>query len=376
MDIFEFSLPTRVFFGKGARHGLPGALSSGGVLFVVSPTVRRTPLFAGMLQALSGFEVFVYDEIKPNPREEDIERCVAAYAGKNIMNIVGLGGGSAMDQAKATAASLSSGRSVGSLIEAGEFREKRRNTLVLMPTTSGTGSELSYAAVITRAVTGEKVGLRGREMAADIAIADPEFTYDLPASVTRDSGFDALAHAVETLVSRKASPYTEHLSREALCRIFVNLPKVLENPDDLDARDALSYASTLMGANLALAGTCLPHRLQYPVGAATGTSHARGLAAVYPAWLKAARRAAEEKFARGAEWLGVCRDFPVSVRAGMFMEALLSFRERVGLGVTLGDLGIAREDVEALADNVSGNLGNDPCYASRDDIVTIYSGSF
>jgi alcohol dehydrogenase class IV len=308
------------------------------------------------------------DRVQPNPRTTDVDDCLETYVDAGITHVVGVGGGSALDQAKATAMALSCLEPVQQLL-AHKSLPKRANTLILIPTTSGTGAELSYGAILTNPVTGEKLGLRGENNAADHALVDPELTWALPVRLSMVTGFDVMTHALETWLSTAATPYTKDLSRGAIMRTFKWLPILHEDPSNRDARREMSYASMIMGINLALSTTCLPHRLQYPIGAATDTAHAAGLAAIYPAWLDHVVSHAKEKLDECATWVG-------AKSAGDFVQQVKDLLVRIGLTSSLRDLGVDAEMVACFPNQVSGRLDTDPSYRSREDLAAIYNQAF
>ena len=373
-------IPTRTLFGEGTRHSLTdiiGTASTGRVLVIATATTaRRTPAKETIDELVRTFPTDIWTGVKPNPRVSDIDACVGSFRDADITHIVGIGGGSVLDHAKATAMALAAGKPAAELLKMKTPLPQRHNTLILMPTTSGTGAELSFGAILTDENSGEKLGLRGRVLAADHAVVDPELTYSAPHDLSMTTGFDVLTHALETWLSTAASPFTADLSRAALERVFAFLPRIGSDPGDVEARREIAYAAMIMGINLALSTTCLPHRLQYPLGAATDTAHAEGLAALYPAWLSHVRPFAPEKMARCAQWIGVdIPGAPDSDNARAFEEAVLALLSEIGLERDMSDLGVTDEESRLFADRVTGRLDTDPGYRNRDDIDSIYAAS-
>lgn len=375
-SIFTLGVPTQARFGEGARRELPALLGPAPRILLVA-TAGAAARAPDVVAALAGAgDLAVWSKVQPNPRIGDIDACLAAHGASGVTHVVGLGGGSALDQAKATAMALDLGKPVRELL-ALKALPARRNRLILAPTTSGTGAELSYGAILTDEISGEKLGLRGRTLAADDAVIDPELTYSQPVDVTMTTGFDVLTHALETHLSSAASPYTETLSRAAVERVFAFLPRLRTAPGDVEARREMAFASMIMGINLALSTTCLPHRLQYPVGAATDTAHAAGLAALYPAWLAHVRPSAVDRLARCAEWIGAAAaGTPREAAAAAFEKATIALLREIGLTPSLADLGVDREMCAGFAAQVSGRLDTDPGYRSIEDVRAIYAAAF
>lgn len=374
---FQIDAPTRIRFGWGVRRDFVDLAENTGarrVLFIVSERALACAPVTALREALRdrNIETFSFDDVQPNPRTQAVDACAQEYASAGIDHLVGIGGGSALDQAKATAMALATGKSMSELLGLKERLPKRSNLLTLMPTTSGTGAEVSWGAIMTDQETGVKTGLRGRTLAADYAYIDPELTVTAPLDVTMITGFDVLTHALETYLSRKASPYTEGLSRQAIEIVFTRLVRLKADLGDAESRSAMAYASMLMGINLGLSTTCLPHRLQYPLGAATDTSHAEGLASLYPAWLAATRPFAEEKLARCAGWIGVGDGENQSSDAKAFQSALIAFMGQIDMRRTMTQLGVNRDMALEFVGRVTGNLSTDPGETSTDALRDIY----
>ncbi|MNR99279.1 Long-chain primary alcohol dehydrogenase AdhA [compost metagenome] len=380
MTISLIGTRSEVIFGEGARHELAPLVAkhaSPRVLLIASASALQRADIKALHDALvSVADVKIWDRVTPNPRCSDIDACRQAFAGTAFSHIVGIGGGSAMDQAKATAMALHCQADMADLLTRKSPLPSRANTLILLPTTSGTGAELSYGAILTNDATGEKLGLRGANNAADHALVDPELTYGLPEKDSMTTGFDALTHAIETWLSSTASPYTKDLSRGAIERVFRWLPVVRRDPGDPEARRQMAYTSMMMGVNLALSTTCMPHRLQYPIGAATDTAHAAGLAAIYPAWLDHVLPFASSRLAECADWIGIAVGQDEAERAAAFVAAVKALQRQIDLTPSLADLGVTEDMITHFPPEVSGRLDTDPGYRSPDDIAAIYQKAF
>jgi alcohol dehydrogenase class IV len=240
---------------------------------------------------------------------------------------------------------------------------------VAVPTTAGTGAELSRAAILSWSDKGVKKGMRGEALFPSAAVVDPELTLTMSPEQTRVTGFDVFTHAVETYISRRASETTADLSRRAVVAVCRYLPQVLSQPDDTEARTQMSLHSMLMGYNLANASTCLPHRLQYPIGARTGVAHALCLAALYPAWLEVTMDASRERFQHIAEWMGEGLG-DGSAGAGVRGQ-LQRFMERIGLQPLLSEMGVDEEMIPGLVASVQEDLSNDPWWEPGKDAGVI-----
>jgi alcohol dehydrogenase class IV len=235
-----------------------------------------------------------------------------------------------------------------------------------IPTTAGTGAELTKGAIISSREKKIKTGIRGEKITPVVAIVDPTYTYSLPINVTMEAGFDVFAHAIESYCSINANPFSEMLSEKAIKIVGETLPRLAKNLDDIEARKEICFASHLMGYNVKNVGNCLPHRLQYPIGAHTETSHGSGLIALYPAWIQQESIVEGEKIRNALDWLGCIPGEPKE-RMKMWMDSLGISRRLRDLGCTIA--------AEELANQVTGNIKSDKLSEVDDIILKIYQES-
>ncbi len=364
---------TRVVFGEGEVDRIARHLDFARRVLVVTgaESARRFGHLERLEAALAGLEsVSVSANISPNPRLTEVEAAAAVGLEAGVDCVIGLGGGSAMDAAKGVAVALGNGGSVTDLFRSGTEAPEETLPVVCVPTTAGTGSETSKGAILSDEERGVKGGLRGEALLPRLALVDPELTYSVPMRVTLETGFDVLTHAIETWTSRRAGPIVELFSRHAIAAVHRWLPCLKSDLNDREARREMSYACLLMGFNLANSSTCLPHRMQYPVGAATDTSHPAGLAALYPAWCENTHAAAAPVFDYVGSVLGTA-----DTAAAAVPKLMAAFLEDLGIRWTLKDLGIEGSQLEELAGAVSGNLEADPGPTQPEDLMRLYERS-
>lgn len=368
--------PTRVEFGSGAidRAGELAAALGDSATLVGSVSSLATGSLARCRASLenAGISVVEYDaSITPDPTVHEVNALARSLVASGSEMVVAIGGGSVLDCAKAAAVlAVEGGSAEEHLLD--EYGPATASLpVVAIPTTAGTGAELSKGAIVTWPERGLKSGLRGEALLPDVAIVDPTLTMTVPSIQTRYTGFDAFAHAVETYLSRRSTPLTELFSAAAVPRIVANLPLALKDPNDVNARADLSFHAMLMGYNLANSSTCLPHRLQYPIGAHTGTAHGLGLAALFPSWVAVTRTASPDRFAVVAGWISDGLGIPVDD----VDEALAIFMDRIDLRPDLADLGVRADDVSVLARETTGSLGNDPWWEDSADLEVILDGA-
>ena len=375
---FSFTLPTRIRFGRGVRRSV-GAVAAGAGPRTVLVTFRSFEghtAGADVLASLAEAGVEIVDRVPfgGEPDDAAVLDLVGRLEGAGAHSIVAVGGGSVIDLAKAAALQPTPERLEALL--GGERVETGGLPVIALPTTAGSGAEVSHAAIVFHRASGRKRGVRGPGVAARDALVDPDLMVGAPPSVIAGSGFDAIAHAVETSASRAASDLVIHLAGTALPRLLESVPSAYRAPDAVGALSEAAYAATLMGVNLANSTTCLPHRLQYPVGARTRSTHAMGVAALMPAWLERTRTVAPDALARLARAAGlVAADASSEAGAAALEERILDHLDATGMRVGLRDLGVTAEDVDGLVEAVEGTLANDPGPTEPGDLRALYIAS-
>ncbi|AKJ10250.1 iron-containing alcohol dehydrogenase [Streptomyces incarnatus] len=352
----DLPVPTRAVFGRGTLD-LLGSLAAplgGHALLVCGRTAMRRHGYLDRAEAslrAAGVAVTVFDGVSADPRSDEADAALAVARAGRCDLVVGLGGGSAIDAAKAVAVA-GDHDTVRDLIGTTLPAHAVALPLIAVPTTAGSGSEVTKGAILTDVVRGFKSGIRGDGVAPRVAVVDPDLTARLPVAVAVDSGFDALAHAVEGAVAVRATEESRARSWRALALVRDNLPRLARGESSPEVREAMALAALLGGVNVATVSTCLPHRLQQAMGAVPKVrlSHGRGLALLYPAWLRSAYAHAPEAFDTVADVLGG-RDV---------VHAVAALAGAVGLGGTLADHGFSERDIDACLTGMSGNLDNDP----------------
>jgi alcohol dehydrogenase class IV len=365
---FGYLMPTRIVFGRGKLNDL-GALAAPFGQSALVVTGRRSARQSGALQqvcdslAAAGLAVHVFDGVSANPRSDEVDAAVALARRGGCDLVVGLGGGSALDAAKAIAVCLDFA-SVRELIGKNVPDGARTLPIIAIPTTAGTGSEVTRGAIIQDAVTGFKSGVRGDALFPRLAIVDPELSASMAATVALETAFDAFTHAVESYVCRAATPITDALSEQAIQLVAQHWHQLTQSPVPPGAHDALCLAAVLGGINVGNTGTCLPHRLQQAMASVTRlhVSHGRGLAAVYPAWLRKACPHAPARFSRVASLLG-------GHGASDPVHEITALIEVMGLPSDVSALGFVAADIDTVCASISGNVANDPIAGLDDSVI-------
>jgi len=298
---FEFATAARIVFGPGASKQLPQIAGAFGTraLIVTGRTVARATPLVSALQA-SGIMAKVFS-IDGEPTLQMVRQGAEAARGNHDL-VIGFGGGSAIDAAKAIAGlATNSGEPLDYLEVLGKGRPLENPALpfIAVPTTAGTGAEVTRNAVLGSPEHGIKASLRSPLLLAKVALVDPELTLDLPRDVTINTGLDALTQVIEPYVSVRANSFTDMFCREGMQRISACLARVVHEGQDREARESMSFASLLGGLALANAGLGIVHGFAAPLGGMLNAPHGALCAAVLPHASAVNIRALRERAAEG-----------------------------------------------------------------------------
>lgn len=376
MNPYHIQIPTDIYFGRNIWEKTLENISyllNGNILIA---TTGRSLARLGYLERLEKSiarspmvkNITVFDRISANPKLSEAKEGIALARKTQADVIVGFGGGSAMDMAKTIALGARADDSIEDYFYGNKEAGKETLPVIAIPTTAGTGSELSRAAIITDDEKKIKKGIRGDALYPKAAVVDSVFTESVPFDITMQTGFDVLAHAMESYVSKASSSYTQMQSEYAVKTAGEMLPRLSMDLQDVEARKAMSYASMIMGINLGNASTGLPHRLQYPLGAFTDTSHGTGLAALYCAWIYYEYKYSRSKVER---MMSILAGRNIQGEAEC-IQTMRTFINLLKLPDTLKTLGADKAQLSIMAETVSGNLLNDPAAQEQDIIIKIY----
>ena len=346
-------LPYRMPRELGAVTEIPETLSGLGIssaLLVTDPSIRSLGLTAPLEEAMdrAGIDCPVYDGALPNPTFSMIEEALKLYQAHGCGAVIGFGGGSAMDCAKATAARAGCpGRSLKSM--SGNLRILHRlPPIFAVPTTAGTGSETTLAAVITDDVTRHKVPMNDFNLIPSYAVLDPESTVGLPKSITATTGMDALTHAVEAYIGRSTTKETRAWSIEAIQLIVTYLERAYTDGSDLEARRQMLRAAYLAGASFTRSYVGYCHAVAHSLGGMYNTPHGLANAVLLPYVLKAYGDSVYKKLKELAVAIGLCGpDAPASVASELFIRKIERMNRNMGIPTKLS--GIHREDIYQLS---------------------------
>lgn len=353
-------LPQTVSFGYGVRNSIGRVVRSFGTraFIVVDPFLAGSLEFTRALESLhaNGIKTLTHDSVEPELPVGSLQEDAESARAFDPQAIVAWGGGSAIDAAKAIALLLAHGGSLSDYY--GENRVPGPILpLVVVPTTAGTGSEVTPVAVLTDSERELKVGISSQELVPVAAIVDPELTLGVPERVTAYSGIDALVHAVESYTAGALGSgadalgpvfigrnvLTEPLSLEAARLIGSSIETAVAEPGNREAREAMARGSLLAGMAFGSTGTHLSHAIQYPLGALTHTPHGLGTGLMLPYVLEACAAAVPERLAKIGEALGV------EATPAAAIERIAEIVAAIGIPTSLAEIGVAENDIERIA---------------------------
>ncbi|MBU2027568.1 MAG: iron-containing alcohol dehydrogenase [Proteobacteria bacterium] len=380
MKTFSFTGAKKIVFGRGSFAALPEHLAE---LRVSRPLIvlDRNLAETGFREKVSGLldraemGCVIDDKTEPEPPLELADEGTKIALKKRCDGVVGIGGGSAMDLAKAIAVlAANKGKAedyLGLNRVPGPGLPK-----IMIPTTAGTGSEVTFTSVFIRKKLKKKEGMNSPYLYPELALLDPELTLSLPPHPTAATGIDALCHAIESYTSINASPMSEMISLEAIQLISDNLRTAVHDGGNIEAREAMLLGSLYAGLGLANAGVTAVHSLSYPLGGRYGVSHGLANTIMLPRVMAFNLPGALEKFVDIAEVMGeIVDDLPLREAAYLAVEAVESLIEDCGIMTTLEELKIPEGDFPVLAKvamTVARPLANNPCKMTIEDMVEIY----
>lgn len=359
----NWNYPTSIRVGAGRINELPTACASlkmKAPLLVTDPGLEHLPMTKQVLQLCktSHLNLSLFTKIKANPTGQNITDGVKAYHHGKHDGVIAFGGGSALDAGKAIALMVGQTRSLWEFEDSGD-NWKRINpegmaSVIAIPTTAGTGSEVGRASVITDPAEQKKKIIFHPKMLPQIVILDPELTVGLPPNLTAATGMDALSHCLEAYCTTYYHPMAEGIALEGIRLVKEYLPKAVREGNDLNARTQMLVASC-MGATAFQRGLGAMHALAHPLGALYDTHHGRLNAILMPYVLLANRTAIEEKISRLAAFLQLSDGFDG------FLDWLLRLRRELHIEPSLLDIGIDEQHllrIAIMATEDASSLGN------------------
>lgn len=375
---YQFNFPTVIRFGRDVWREIAPHLKAEGlsrILLVTDPLVARLQFLYQILESLKkeGLEVFVFSDISKNPVKSDVLKGKEAYHAAGCEAILGVGGGAALDVARAVALAVHHPRDLfdyDDLIGGDRFVTEPIPPFFTVPTTAGTGSEVGRSAIISEDDTHRKRILFSPRLMARRVFADPTLTYDLPPGPTAATGMDALTHNMEAFLARNFHPLCDGIALEGMALILANIEKAVQEPRNETTR-ALMLLGSMMGAVAFQKGLGVVHSLSHPLSTLVDMHHGLANAINLPYGMAFNLHHCPEKFERMAQRLGLSS-------GGHIPDFLHRLNERLGIPATLTAAGVDSAHLETLTDLAVQDFAhpNNPVPVTRDDFRKLYNQAF
>lgn len=388
MYLFNYHQTTKIIFGRGEikRAGEIADEYGERVLLVTTPAANDSleSLYKRTKEILigKGLEVKHFSGVLPNPTVECITEGADMAKEFKADVIIGLGGGSSIDAAKAISVEAThEGKSWDYLF----FKEPQPDENKLLPviaitTTSGTGSHLTQVSVVTNTEERNKSALYNNILYPKEAIVDPELMLTVPKFVTACTGFDVFCHSFESILNPNGGVYIDLIAWEAIRIVLGTLPELVNNLDNTDLREKMAWADTLAGLSIANAGVTLPHGMGMAIGGMyPHVAHGEALAIVYPACMEFTRDSAVSDFSKLAAIFNPAHtDLPEHQAAAKAVEEIKTFLEKLDLNKTLSDIGMPGDEIEKLGQQcmVLPDYKANPRVAAEDEMLQLVKDSY
>ncbi|MBI3880125.1 MAG: iron-containing alcohol dehydrogenase [Verrucomicrobia bacterium] len=379
----QFNVPSTIIVAGGASQQLAAqAVRLGGrrALLVTDATMVATGLAARCAEQLvaANIPTTIFSDVQPDPTDRNVAAGLALLRREKCDLVIGLGGGSPMDAAKVIAVAATNDAPLRDF--AGYHRiPKPGLPLVLIPTTAGTGSEVTKAAVITDTEREVKMMMLDAHLLANVALVDFELSLTMPASLTAHVGVDTLTHGIEAFVSRKANALTDPLAEQCIRLTAGNLLTAWAEPGNRPAREAMMLAACLGGMAFANSSVCLVHGMSRPIGAIFHLAHGLSNALLLPEITRWSLRGAVARYAQVARGVGAApADAPDESAAAALPAYLETLNARLGIGrlrdFIKADATVFGQKLPAMAEAAlaSGSPQNNPVVPSADEIIDLY----
>ena len=384
MNPFEFSIPQNIIVGAGTLAKLPEcAKKMGGThaMILSGPTLKKMGVVDKAADSLkaAGIAADIFTDIEANPSVTTVEKATESYLASGADFLVALGGGSPMDVAKAVGVTAKYGGSITEYEGAHKVPGKIV-PLIAIPTTAGTGSEVTAFSVITDHSRDYKLTVFSYELLPEYAILDPELLTSAPASVAAACGIDAFIHAEEAYISTAASPFSDAMAEKAMELIGKNIRRFVARRTDLEAAEAMLTGSLFAGIAFSYARLGNVHAMSHPVSAFFDVPHGVANAVLLPYVMAFNAEYTGEKFREIARMMGV--DGVDSMTQEEYRKAAIDAVRQlsidVGIPQTLREIGVKAEDLDALADAAMADVctGGNPRPCTKDLVLGVYQTAF
>ena len=378
MKEFSFSVPQEIIVGKGSLARLPEAAEKLGGKhgFIISgPHLNKMGIVASCSESLenAGIKVDAYTETEGNPSVETVEKAAAAFCKSGANFIIALGGGSPMDVAKAVGVVARYGGSITEY-EGGGRVPGDIIPLIAIPTTAGTGSEVTAFSVITDHSRNYKSTVFSYKLIPAYAILDPELLTTAPVSVAAACGIDAMVHALEAYISKDASPFSDAMAEKALELIGKNIRRYVADRTDIEAAEAMITGSLFAGIAFSWARLGDVHAMSHPVSAYFDVPHGVANAILLPTIVEYNALADRGKYLKLFNYISLTPASEAEFESVMLVDLLTELNEQLGIPGSLGEVGVTADKFDAMADDAmkSGNIAVNPRSTTKKDVLSLY----
>lgn len=382
MNEFTFSVPQNIIVGRGSLAKLPEVAekSGGKKAFIISgPHLNKMGIVQSCVDALKakGIESSVFTETEGNPSVETVDKASAAYKESGADFIVALGGGSPMDVAKAVGVVARYGGSITEY-EGADKVSGDIIPLIAVPTTAGTGSEVTAFSVITDHSRNYKLTVFSYKLIPSYAILDAELLTTAPASVAAACGIDAMVHALEAYISTAASPFSDAMAEKALELTGANIRCYAANRGDIEAAENMLVGSLFAGIAFSWARLGDVHAMSHPVSAYFNVPHGVANAILLPTIVEYNMLADKGKYLNIYNYIAELPAAPEEFTADMLVDELLNLNEALGIPAGLEEAGVTKDKFDAMADDAmkSGNIAVNPRSTTKKDVLALYEKAF
>ncbi len=373
--ICNLGFPRKLLFGAGSIHALNALIDDPQkALLLTDRVLAENGTIARLLQndltRLSNIDI--RSDIPIEPSATQVQQLISETKAKAYHTIIAIGGGSILDTAKLIASLMDQPFTVQDLLDDTSLLNSRKKGLILIPTTAGTGSEVTPNSIVLDERTSVKVGIVNFHFIPDTVILDPNLTITLPPALTASTGMDALSHALECYTSNKANPISDTFAMKASVMIFRNLQKAFKNPHDLEARGQMLLAASFAGLAITGSGTTAVHALSYPLGGRYRIPHGISNAILLPAVM---RFNADYIGDRLADVAKACPDVFQEPTSDAVIQKLYELKATLCLPASFSDYGVTAKDIESLTEQaltVKRLLNNNVKILCAEDIRCIY----
>lgn len=387
--IFNLNNPVNLFFGENSLSVLGDEakdLGTKALIVTGQNSARKYGMLDDTIAELkrAGIESIPFEEVTPNPLSTMVAKGVKIAKDEGCDLVVGLGGGSAMDTAKAIALTAVNKGTIVDYQPGGKFAEsnpEKALPIIAITTTAGTGSEINQFSVITNAKTKEKPGIGFELMYPNLSIVDPKLMLSLPKEITTDTGVDVLFHAMEAYLGKGANYYSDLIASEAIRITVDNLAAVIKDGQNMEARKKMAWANTLAGKAIDIAGTLAIHGAGHPLGGHFDLTHAQTLAVLGVSYLQHNYKYNIEKYVSLTRLLGNQeKGLSQEELAAKAPKELEKFLASVNRNIKISDLvDLSEEEIDQLTEDtfktMMGTIENNPKELNKEDIKELYRTS-